>query len=697
MPPRWRSGAGSAATSTSSSRLCGSGAQQQQQRENRKRQQGSETIEEQRCCAGCRAAACRLTAAEDGWVYCDRCWKAYYGKPPPSALGAPSREPSSDLQKSDYSAASLSSSVIPAASDRLDVSVESVQTVKAGYSLPACSVAAVSPDAKARPLDVKNIDDETADEAVAAGTSAVCPVADHFARGVLELRQLCGTQKDSDTDEAQVEEVEALRSIYGDALHLLSEEDDRPMILRLELPVEIEGGGPANLYINTSDGEVPAGAVHHLPPVALLVALPPHYPSEGKGSPVLAVEAQHMGSKQVADIQSELQELVDSRAFDEPGLFEWTCALRERLSQPPRLCLTDDGQRDPMETVLSLLSHDTVAKEQLRQTETQVCPVCFDELPGSRGLFLSCGHFGCRECLGQMARLHTSEAEVASLRCPVTDCREHFGFEVLKEILGPDSPALQKWEELSLRQCLDRMQDVVYCPRCDLEGTGRRIPCIQDEEHFARCEVCLFAFCGRCRAPYHPGIECTSADDRMEALEARAAGSSPEAAAARDELLTLRHLAKTTKNCPRCRVSIEKSEGCSKVHCRNCDVYFCWRCEKEITGYDHFATSECRLFDDEEIRRWNQRVNQVNQVDRAQARAHEARFLAQFVDRAEYLKQARQCPRCRTAVVRDGKNNHLRCYACLTSFCALCSEVLPKGKAGEHFRKPKPCPQHSDD
>ena len=43
-------------------------------------------------------------------------------------------------------------------------------------------------------------------------------------------------------------------------------------------------------------------------------------------------------------------------------------------------------------------------------------------------------------------------------------------------------------------------QDIVYCPRCDLEGDGQRIPCIQDDDHMARCEVCGFVFCGRCRA-----------------------------------------------------------------------------------------------------------------------------------------------------------------------------------------------------
>ena len=78
-----------------------------------------------------------------------------------------------------------------------------------------------------------------------------------------------------------------------------------------------------------------------------------------------------------------------------------------------------------MEVAMKLLSHNQRAKHERQQHENQVdqvsrfgvaqinitfsemfpppaprcclqvCPVCFDELPGSRGIFLSCGHFGC--------------------------------------------------------------------------------------------------------------------------------------------------------------------------------------------------------------------------------------------------------------------------------------------------------------
>lgn len=206
----------------------------------------------------------------------------------------------------------------------------------------------------------------------------------------------------------------------------------------------------------------------------------------------------------------------------------------------------------------------------------------------------------------------------------------------------------------------------------------------------ANCAVCGFVFCTRCKGVFHPGTECPS---QFDSLEARAAGRGPDAEKARMELMTMRFLAQTTKRCPKCGVGIEKTDGCSKVLCQNCKSYFCWRCNKEIKGYDHFANSDCRLFDDDEIRRWNQ---QMRTVDREQARAQEARFLAHFIDPEELRRQSRECPRCRTVVIREGRNNHVRCHACATHFCAKCFQVLPRNKAGDHFNKLRVCPQHSD-
>jgi hypothetical protein len=43
---------------------------------------------------------------------------------------------------------------------------------------------------------------------------------------------------------------------------------------------------------------------------------------------------------------------------------------------------------------------------------------------------------------------------------------------------------------------------------------------------------------------------------------------------------------KTTKQCPKCSVYIEKNGGCRAMHCqyKGCNTHFCWNCMK-ITGF----------------------------------------------------------------------------------------------------------------
>jgi len=534
---------------------------------------------------------------------------------------------------------------------------------------------------------------ETAPGHEPAVQATSCIAAMRFQEELAELRRRHPAKTSTEADSQQLEEFEAIQAIYGDTACVISEEGERPLVLRLELPVEAREGGRVMLLIGTADGPVPAGFIADMPHAKLYCALPGSYPlaDAAEAMPAIALEAEHLEAHALALLEETLRSKAAKRAEGEPLLFELATTLQEELLVPPEFLLGED-EHGAMDLALRLLAHDRRARDERRQKELQTCPVCFDEVPGSRGVFFvdGCDHFACGTCLSEMARLYVAEANVDSLRCPVTACREPLAPSVVKRLLASDAAALARWEELSLTHCLNQMQDVTFCPRCDADGDGQRVPCIKDEDHMANCGVCGFVFCARCKGVFHPGTECPN---QLDSLEARAAGRGPDAEKARMELMTMRFLAQTTKRCPKCGVGIEKTDGCSKVLCQNCKSYFCWRCNKEIKGYDHFASSDCRLFDDDEIRRWNQ---QMVTVDRAQARAQEARFLANFIDPEELRRQARECPRCRTVVIREGRNNHVRCHACATHFCAKCFEVLQRNKAGDHFNKLRVCPQHSD-
>mmetsp|Transcript_84714 Transcript_84714/g.244875 ORF Transcript_84714/g.244875 Transcript_84714/m.244875 type:complete len:649 (-) Transcript_84714:88-2034(-) len=636
-----------------------------------------------RCCAQCGAGQTPLVPDKaSGYQYCDGCWTEWTASARPDEVDRPPNPRGGAERRLDGRGEPPDKLRMP----QRELDEEGLWPPCAPSSSSSAAPVAVAATAPAggdlsAPLAA---DDRGAVDAVM-----------RFAAEVAELRrQFLGSEQQEVAQKSQEEqrsEVESLTAIYGDALQVLSADGELPLAFRLELSADIEGEGTAEIIVTTPDGEAPAGLVEELPPLVLYCALPLGYPLDVAARPRFVVDAEHLSASAIEELEAALRALSDQHA-GEPLLFEWSSALQERFVQPRRVVLPDSA--DSMGVALRLLAHSRAERDRRRCRELQTCPMCLDEVLGSRGVFLDCGHFGCRDCLEQMALLHASESDVAALRCPAVDCRRPIDAEVLRDLLSSDPVALKKWEDESLRRCLEHMQDVVFCPRCDADGDGERVPVIEDSDHMARCEVCFYVFCGRCKGVYHPDTPCSSTEDRLDALEAKAAGVGPEAKAARAELMTLRHLAKTTKSCPQCSMAIEKTDGCSKVLCGNCKVHFCWRCNKVIDGYDHFATSDCRLFDDDEIRRWNQ---QVKTVDKAQVRAHEARFLAQFIDPAKLWEQFRPCPRCRNAVLRDGKNNHLRCFACSTHFCARCREILPGSRPGDHFQKRKTCPQHSDD
>jgi len=52
------------------------------------------------------------------------------------------------------------------------------------------------------------------------------------------------------------------------------------------------------------------------------------------------------------------------------------------------------------------------------------------------------------------------------------------------------------------------------------------------------------------------------------------------------------------KSCPKCRIKIDKFEGCNKVTCR-CGCVFCYVCGKAINGYDHFGLV-CTLWNNQQ-------------------------------------------------------------------------------------------------
>ena len=55
-----------------------------------------------------------------------------------------------------------------------------------------------------------------------------------------------------------------------------------------------------------------------------------------------------------------------------------------------------------------------------------------------------------------------------------------------------------------------------------------------------------------------------------------------------NEVRNMEYINKEAKQCPSCRIAVQKSEGCNKMTCTNCGNFFCFKCGRSITGYEHF-------------------------------------------------------------------------------------------------------------
>ncbi|KAL4199556.1 hypothetical protein AMTRI_Chr03g51740 [Amborella trichopoda] len=410
-------------------------------------------------------------------------------------------------------------------------------------------------------------------------------------------------------DREQDEELLALKAIYGEDVSVFHMDGEmRALQIQICLEASDDLSLSAKLHSTTEGYQLRENAttsdtnslnilkVQHLPPVVLTCLLPQTYPSHRP--PHFAIYVQWLDSSRIYDLCC----MLDSIWGDQPGqvvVYQWAEWLhvsslphlgfdREVTLGPYPMLNAGDGRAisgctSPEGDISLLMSFN---REKFCKS-LHTCAICFGDYVGTEFIRLPCQHFFCHKCMKIYSNMHVKEGEVSKLICPDAKCGSLLPPGLLNLLLSEE--AFKRWESLLLQKTLDTMPDVEYCPRC---GTA----CLKDEDNHVQCAMSFFRFCSLCWKRRHIGTSCMDYKTSILKVLMQGVKHRRKLLEKFNELRSLKVIRRIAKQCPSCNMAISKIDGCNKMVCRNCTKVFCYRCNKAITGYDHFRKGSCALY-----------------------------------------------------------------------------------------------------
>ncbi|GMH44741.1 hypothetical protein BSKO_12693 [Bryopsis sp. KO-2023] len=229
------------------------------------------------------------------------------------------------------------------------------------------------------------------------------------------------------------------------------------------------------------------------------------------------------------------------------------------------------------------------------------CPVCFSSKDVR---YSACNHGMCPACWEKYIEVAVEKGpSCLDIRCPMPDCSHYIPKSMLDK--HGKKQDLDRLEEFAVRSYVDDNPRVAWCPNAKC---GKVAECIDNLAQMEAVEVhcsCGEVFCFRCHEEAHRPVDC----DTIRTWNMKLS----------DESENQNYVLAFTKPCPKCRVAIEKNQGCMHMTCSRCSYEFCWLCladwnnhGDETGGYYQCNGYEARrreegLTDDEQ-RRENARL-----------------------------------------------------------------------------------------
>lgn len=200
-------------------------------------------------------------------------------------------------------------------------------------------------------------------------------------------------------------------------------------------------------------------------------------------------------------------------------------------------------------------------KKKVEITSQVFCEICLENKE-SWQMFRNdkCSHSFCCECTTNhiIAKI---QDRVKRVTCPAPNCKARLNKDICR-LMIPEY-ALVQWDEL-LCLSLIKESSKLYCPFQDCSAMLINDSGLVVQE--VQCVSCKRWFCAECRVPWHMEFTCKE----FQKWYAKKGGKD-------DKIVKKLAKKKNWQKCPKCKMYVEKSEGCIHMTCR-CKYQFCYRC-----------------------------------------------------------------------------------------------------------------------
>ncbi|XP_051887179.1 ranBP-type and C3HC4-type zinc finger-containing protein 1-like [Pristis pectinata] len=208
---------------------------------------------------------------------------------------------------------------------------------------------------------------------------------------------------------------------------------------------------------------------------------------------------------------------------------------------------------------------ETDEQNLISASEEFECPICYVTLEHGEGVTLrECLHSFCKDCL-KGTILNSTEADVT---CPFMNelysCKSKILEREIKYLLTGAEYCSYLDRSLTIAETCS--ENSYHCKTPDCRGW-----CIyEDDVNDFHCPLCNKKNCLVCKA-IHEGINCKEYQDDLK-IQAE----NNEAAKQTAEMLKTLLNQGEAMYCPKCKIVVQKKDGCDWICCTMCRTEICW-------------------------------------------------------------------------------------------------------------------------